>query len=155
MKNVFLILLLLGGFITTALQAQSCQPCLPGCCMASCKTPNGSTASAQLMPATFDILAAYPATNSVGQADMKCTPAEVAACKTSCTTNKTACSTANAPQCQSAASVAFQPSSAPHCQPASSTALKTSTAPQCQPAATKTLQPSIASSQQAPRPMKG
>ena len=153
MKNVFLTLFLLSGFSIAGLQAQNCTPgptCHLGCCTVVAKK-----ASAQLMPATFDILAAYPATNSVGEADMKCTPAEVAACKTSYTTSKTACSTANAPQCQSAASVAFQPSSAPHCQPASSTALKTSTAPQCQPAATKTLQPSIASSQQAPRPMKG
>ena len=46
MKNVFLILMLLGGFAIEQLDAQKCcVPCPPGCCITSCK-PAGNRGSA-------------------------------------------------------------------------------------------------------------
>jgi len=153
MKNVFLVLFLLSGFLIAGLQAQQCLPgpsCHPGCCKVSAEKEKNAAASALIMPASFDILAAYPTSNSVGQVGAKCTPADVAACKPACTAS-------SAPQCQSATSVAFQPSGAPQCKPATSVAYQPSNAPTCQPAACKTV-PSSASvtpQSQTPKPMKG
>jgi len=108
MKNVFLILMLFGGFAISGLQAQNCQPCPPcpacpkGCCAFG--SNKAASASAQLMPATLDIIGAYaPEAKATCQGGTKVASKEMKACQPSCTSGSTA-------SCQSAAANTFQPS---------------------------------------------
>jgi len=121
MKNVVMILMLLGGFVITTSQAQNCQPCPPGCCITSCKAPAGSAASAQVMPSTLNIFAAYSP-----QPTPACTPQQMA----SCTSQQAAA-------CQGAQNVALKEGKA--CQPACSGSVSSTSA--CQPASSVSLTP--------------
>ena len=110
MKNVFLMLVLFGGLAISGLQAQNCQPCPPcpacpkGCCAYGGN--KAASASAQLMPATLDIFAAYsPVAKSSCQGNIAANK-EMKACQPSCTSGKMA-------SCQSAAASTFQPSAQP------------------------------------------
>jgi len=108
MKNVFLMLILFGGFAISGLQAQNCHPCPPcpacpkGCCAFG--SNKAASASAQIMPATLDIFAAYsPEAKSSCQSGNTVANKEMKACQPSCTSGST-------PSCQSTAATTFQPS---------------------------------------------
>ena len=84
MKNVLLILMLLGGFAIQELDAQKCcVPCPPGCCITSCK-PAGQSASAsvsneqaaQVALASFMLPGESPACQP-----QQCSKKEVKACQ--------------------------------------------------------------------------
>jgi hypothetical protein len=109
MKNVFLILMLFGGFAIAGLQAQNCQPCPPcpacpkGCCMGGGN--KAASASAQLMPATLDLTGTCsPTAMAACQDGKKMSKKEMKACQASCMS-------AGTPSCQSSAANTFQPSS--------------------------------------------
>jgi len=87
MKNVLMIMLLLGGIAIQQIDAQSCCiPCPPGCCIKSCSPAKGAAAAAttdQTIEATFAsfMLAASETTcqpKPGATAEVKCVPA---ACK--------------------------------------------------------------------------
>lgn len=98
MKHALLSLFFLFGLAIVQLQAQSCQPCPPGCCAQPCK----STAAA-------DTKACMP------EAAAKCTPAELEACKAAgkanCSDKKSGKKAATTPKTKSPAvqTVSVQP----------------------------------------------
>jgi len=107
MKNVFLILLLMGGFAVSGVFAQNCVPCPPcpacpkGCCMAANK--NSASASAQIVPATLDLSAACtPEMMAACQGEKKMTKKEMKACQSACTSGApSACTSGTPSACQS------------------------------------------------------
>ena len=112
MKNVFLILVLFGGFAMSSLSAQACKPancapCPPGCCIINCCKGAAAAASVEnTSDAPFVLLTAnsleQPQPQTMSRKEMK---ACVAACK------KANVTTAQ-PSCQPAACkpAACQPS---------------------------------------------
>ena len=91
---MFMMAILMSGFLFSNLQAQSCTPCPPGCCMINCcKSATGTAVSTGLLlegvnPAgicTPEEIAACQAGKKVSNKDMK-------ECQKACTTaSKSAC----------------------------------------------------------------
>jgi len=110
MKTVLMILVLVGGLVTSNALAQSCKPancapCPPGCCIINCCPGKGSAASASNAVSTELMFATMV---SEGQ-NANCQPAQMsrkerkacmAACKAnpSCTTTGAAAAV-NVPAC--------------------------------------------------------
>ena len=87
MKNVLLILVLLGGFVMTAsaqakCEPANCAPCPPGCCIIKNCCPKGAAASAQEKQG--DVL--FVSMLNVDQKDVPttCTKKEMKACAKAC-----------------------------------------------------------------------
>ena len=115
MKNVFMILLFIGGFAVSDAGAQSCKPancapCPPGCCIINCCTSKAAAASvtneqsADVLFASFlaEGLKADCKAGKMSRQEMKSC---IAACKsTSTATTSTAVSTGcqPTPACQTA-----------------------------------------------------
>ena len=101
MKNVFLILVVMGGFAVVDAVAQSCNPanclpCPPGCCIINCCTPKAaavSASSAQPVEVMFASLLAENLQGEVkaGNISRKEMKACLAACKASSATVVTNC----------------------------------------------------------------
>ena len=119
MKNVFLILVLFGGFAMSTLSAQACKPadcapCPPGCCIINC-CKGADAASAETGANSVFVLLAAASTEQPSQTMSR---KEVKACMTACKKGNVTTAT---PSCQPAA---CKPSA---CQP--KTALVNITAP--------------------------
>lgn len=115
MKNVFLILLFIGGFTVSDAIAQSCKPancapCPPGCCIINCCTSKAAAASvtteqtADVMFASF-LAEGLKADNKACKMSRQEMKACIAACKatsnaTTSTVSTTSCQPS--PACQTA-----------------------------------------------------
>lgn len=104
MKNVFVILVLISGFVVSNADAQSCNPancppCPPGCCIINCCTSKAAAAAIttdQTMDVMFaSFLAEGLKTTKMSRKEMK---ACIEACKTSGTTAAANCQPT--PACQ-------------------------------------------------------
>jgi len=91
MKNVLLILILLGGFALNA-SAQNCKPadckpCPPGCCIVNCSTSKGAAANVQ--PTNEAQLTSL----MLGTPSCNMTKKEMKACLAACKSNNVATTT--------------------------------------------------------------
>ncbi len=116
MKHMFMMAILMSGFLFSNVQAQSCTPCPPGCCVANCcKSATGAAVSTGLLlegiiPAaicTPEEIAACQSGKKVSNKDMKecqkaCTPATKSACASG---TKSTCGTPAAANHASEASI--------------------------------------------------
>lgn len=97
MKHALLSLFFFFGLALVQLQAQSCQPCPPGCCAQACKKDGAAQKTC------------------TAEAAAKCTPAELEACKAAgkanCADKKSGKSAATTPKSKSPAvqTVSVQP----------------------------------------------
>ena len=83
MKNVFMILMLLGGFAIQQVDAQKCSvPCPPGCIITSCK-PAGQSASASVTneQAAQVALASFMLPGESPACQPQCSKKEIKACQ--------------------------------------------------------------------------
>lgn len=95
MKNLFMILFMLGGFALSDAGAQAncnpanCTPCPPGCCIVNCNATRGSAAAVSTTPVEVAFTSfLIEGLESTGK-DCNLTKKEMKACMKSCKTAST------------------------------------------------------------------
>jgi hypothetical protein len=92
MKNVLMILFLLGGFAIASVDAQSCKPCPPGCCIISCclNGKSGAAAAQKSADGTAAFASFSPEAMTATCEGKKMSKKDMKACQAICEAHSTA-----------------------------------------------------------------